>query len=64
MKTKKFDKKLALNKNTIVNLGNQEMISAKGGIFTEGTCDSCYPETFCLGCPTLICQESRIKPCV
>ena len=64
MKTKKFNKKLAFNKNTIANLGNQDMISAKGGLIIDGTCDSCYPETFCMGCPTLICQESRFKPCV
>jgi natural product precursor len=63
MKTKKFNKKLALNKNTIANLGNQEMISVKGGEFTDDTCGSCYPQTFCMGCPTLICEESKIRPC-
>jgi natural product precursor len=63
MKTKKFNKKLALNKNTIANLRSQDMNSAKGGIFTDDTCDSCYPPTYCLGCPTLICEESEIRPC-
>ena len=31
MKTKKFNKKLTLNKNTIVNLDDGDMQNAKGG---------------------------------
>jgi hypothetical protein len=31
MKTKKFNKKLALSKQTIVNLGNYEMSNLNGG---------------------------------
>jgi natural product precursor len=31
MKTKKFDKKLTLNKKTIVDLKNEELNSVKGG---------------------------------
>ncbi len=32
MKQKKFDKRLSLNKNTIANLGNNEMNELHGGI--------------------------------
>lgn len=38
MKTKKFSKKLVLSKQTIVNLGNDEMNKLKGGKTVE-TCD-------------------------
>ena len=31
MKSKKFEKKLVLNKKTIVNLGNNELGNVKGG---------------------------------
>jgi hypothetical protein len=32
MKAKKFDKKLVLNKKTISDLSNPEMVKVKGGI--------------------------------
>lgn len=40
MKTKKFGKKLELNKNTIANFGNEEMGKVKGGIPALNTNDS------------------------
>ena len=46
MKIKKFNKKLALNKKTIVRLDNQAMKNLKAGYFTESLCYqtdySCY----------------------
>lgn len=42
MKTKKFSKKLVLSKQTIVNLGNDEMSNLKGGKTTlDLTGDPC-----------------------
>ena len=32
MKTKKFDKKLILNKKTVAHLGNSQLDAVKGGI--------------------------------
>ena len=37
MKNKKFDRRLALNKLTVVNLQNNEMTIIKGGV-SEDTC--------------------------
>lgn len=45
MKTKKFRKKLTINKKTIANLDNTGMYDIKGGITT-----AC--ESHCNGCPT------------
>jgi hypothetical protein len=63
MKRKKFDKKLALNKSTVARLDNHVMDGARGGDFTDGTCGSCYPNTYCWGCPTLICPDIRTAEC-
>ncbi|MCU0290004.1 MAG: class I lanthipeptide [Acidobacteria bacterium] len=60
MKTKKIDKKLILNKNTISNLGNEEMNRLKGGetlrteCFTACAtgCYACSEITFCSHCMT------------
>ena len=46
MKTKHFEKKLSLNKKTIVNLKNDELKKVHGGIWesmkiTACTCFSC-----------------------
>jgi natural product precursor len=46
MKSKKFEKKLTLNKKTIANLKNEEMKKLQGGIWksmriTACTCGSC-----------------------
>lgn len=55
MKTKKIDKQLVLNKETIVNLKNEKMIAVNGGelpppsdrslcrwcLFPTDTCDAC-----------------------
>ncbi len=38
MRTKKFNKKLSLNKKTIAVLNNGELDSAKGGGTNAGTC--------------------------
>jgi hypothetical protein len=49
MKAKKFSKKLALNKETISNLKNDEMKGVYGGIkYTMTRCPSCDTIT----CPT------------
>lgn len=58
MKTKKIDKKLALNKKTVANLGTETMRDVRGGFLT-------YEMTICRSncvsnCP--ICQ-SRIPGC-
>lgn len=37
MKTKRFEKKLVLNKKIIANLNNQEMNAVQGGIDTTPT---------------------------
>jgi hypothetical protein len=63
MKTKKFNKKLALNKNTIANLGAKEMISVKGRGDTDNNCNSENPLTMCAVCPTRFCLPTRIRPC-
>lgn len=50
MKTKKFNKKLELNKQTVADLRNDEMKNAKGGAFTDDfTCNTCFtaPEMTC-----------------
>ncbi len=53
MKTKKFSKKLSLNKKTIADLNSNEMKEVHGGqlaIFTE-TCRSCYGSDYLACCP-------------
>jgi natural product precursor len=40
MKTKKFNKKLGLNKTTISNLSNNQMRAMKGGVQTDYPCVS------------------------
>ena len=57
MKTKKFNKKLSLNKTTVANLSNYELNHVRGGVFTFETvcptCDTegiaCRPTTRCTG---------------
>lgn len=68
MKTKSFHKKLSLNKNTVVNLDNNDMDKLKGGETTLtcgacGTLVSCYP-THCKTCMTL-CDDcfTQAPPC-
>jgi hypothetical protein len=56
MKSKKLNKKLALNKKTIAHLADDVLNGARGGV-TNDTCESCYDYTFCWGCPTLICPD-------
>lgn len=62
MKTKKFNKKLGLNKKTIAELGDSSMGNVNGG----GT----ILETNCVQCPTLInCTRGvtvceTISPCI
>jgi hypothetical protein len=57
MKTKKFDKKLLLNKKTIAHLDNGEMLDLRGGI-SGSRCDVetcpllCPPETGWVLCPS------------
>jgi hypothetical protein len=65
MRTKILQKKLVLNKKTIVNLGNDDLGKVKGGIVTvvtcrggctDSECETCYgTPSVCapcsLGCP-------------
>jgi len=60
MKTKKFNKKLSLNKQTITNLGNDDMSRANAGkddektvsIIFEFTClNTCTCNPSCTSCP-------------
>lgn len=51
MKKKSFNKKLTLNKKTIVDLENTEMGDAKGGVNSMDT----YCETRCPTCPFMSC---------
>jgi hypothetical protein len=62
MKRKKINKKLALNKKTVANLGDDILNGARGGA-TNDTCDSCNGYTYCLGCPTLLCPDSMSPGC-
>jgi hypothetical protein len=58
MKSKKLNKRLALNKKTIAHLEEDVLNGAKGGV-TNDTCESCNDYTYCWGCPTLICPDIR-----
>jgi len=59
MKTTKLDKKLWLNKKTVVHLDNEALSKAKGGITYPPACPTTIPSDcmFCSnGClPTEIC---------
>jgi natural product precursor len=46
MKTKTFEKKLSLNKKTVVDLDNREMKKIYGGISTGVY--TCYPCTYAM----------------
>lgn len=75
MKTKKLNKKLILNKETLVNLNAQELFKVQGGATTETrTCPS-WCNTLCPercpdtsysespdNCPTVTCQNT-CAPC-
>lgn len=55
MKIKQFDKKLSLNKNTVANLGKEEMSKVNGGNTDYFSCImeiSCVLYTMCIvnGC--------------
>jgi len=59
MKKKTFHKKLSLNKKTVANIDNREMIAIKAGIDTlykctgRNTCGAC-PATL-IDCQTELC---------
>ena len=60
MKKKDFNKKLALNKKTIADLGNTEMNDVKGGADTDFPCIVetdilCTRDTRCPTCPQISC---------
>jgi hypothetical protein len=57
MKTKKFGKRLGLNKKTIANLSDGQMGIVKGGILTLNT-----NETVCT-CIQTRCTCGSINPC-
>ena len=57
MKTKKFAKKLTLNKNTIANLSNGQLVKIKGGVAdTEHLCVPSFTLTNCDECPSYTCE--------
>ena len=66
MKTKQFNKKLALNKRTVANLNIRSMQKLRGGADTDETCTvelTCYT---CVTCKPLICDPSLVctgSPC-
>lgn len=58
MKTKKINKKLTLNKQTISSLNKDEMVSARGGEFTLGetrfcSCECTDPRNTCVTLATV-----------
>jgi hypothetical protein len=75
MKSKKFEKKLALNKKTIADLSNGQLKQVKGGCmsagetscqtytcFTDGCClsDWCYTQS--IGPHCLYCNDPEPTP--
>lgn len=56
MKQKKFDKKLFLNKKTIVDLDNGEMTQVKGGS-GDSRCWICPYTTKCVSAPMTNCTN-------
>lgn len=63
MKTKKFRKKLALNKKTIADLGSKKMSGLKGGkiLPSEKTCVTCVYT--CVECPTHYLETCHTWAC-
>lgn len=64
MKSKKFDKKLVVNKSTVSNLGHGELKDVLGGGDTEVWCPTGYTycETGCISdCPR--CTVIATCPC-
>jgi hypothetical protein len=47
MNTKKFEKKLVLNKRTVIDLQDQQMGAVHGGIKTDYTCGGYTCGTIC-----------------
>ena len=62
MKTKKFSKRLALNKKTIANLANAEMNAVKGGYETEiaAYCESEICSVIYTFCDD-VCPYTRVR---
>jgi hypothetical protein len=52
MKTKKFEKKLTLNKKTVANLNILAMKNVQGGVMTQTECLTCPIEYSPLPCNT------------
>ena len=59
MKTKKFNKKLDLNKSTVVNLNNNDISKVYGGAVTEYP--ACIPTVNVTKCATN-CNLETVKP--
>ena len=57
MKTKKFIKKMNLNKKTIVNLRNGELVNVKGGMSNLSNCE-------CLNTNLSVCPDRYASECV
>ena len=63
MKTKKFNKKLSLNKKTIASLGNGNMTDVKGGVppsHQPGCTTFCPTMTNFFGC---LCETHEFETC-
>jgi len=60
MKTKKFGKKLVINKKTVANLNNGDMSNAKGG--ATYTCEPCDTMLTChrFCCETFFCPQDPV----
>jgi natural product precursor len=59
MKTKNFDKKLALNKRTIANLNSREMRNLHGGVYTNRReCETNEPS-----CRPTVCETFNLREC-
>lgn len=63
MKTKKFNKKLGLNKSTVANLNNSEISKVYGG--AETLYPACVPTVDITRCVTDCCLETmKLTRCI
>lgn len=57
MKLKKFDRKLAFNKETISNLNSRDLNKLRGGATIPYTCcDTCDPHATCIQTCAITCD--------
>lgn len=65
MKTKKIDRKLTLNKQTVTSLDTSEQQALKGGYLNTrlyGNCYTWYPYDGCYTKPQEYCNENSAIP--